>query len=221
MPKYRKYSSHRSKIESMPYKPTDKRNEKGSEVDTLALATEKKKDVNVAIDDGITSEDLIVIIAQERRKDAFAELFVRFAPKIKAFMYKSGADETTCEELVQETMLQVWRKADRYNPEKAAASTWIMTVCRNLRIDRIRKLKRYEIDVNDPTLVTQESPDTEAIVAGHQKDEEVRKAMESLSVDQRKVVMLSFYEGLAHREIAEKLDIPLGTVKSRMRLAFQ
>lgn len=100
----------------------------------------------------------VVAIAERRDKEAFKILFAHFAPRVKAYLLKNGAPPTTAEDLAQETMVAVWRKAALYDPSKATAATWIFTIARNQRIDAIRREKRPEIDPNDPALSIDPAP---------------------------------------------------------------
>ncbi len=163
---------------------------------------------------------LITSIARSGDKGAFAHLFRHFAPRIKAYLRRQGADEATAEEVAQEALLQVWRKAALYDPARAGASTWIFTIARNLRIDLLRKERRPEVDPQDPLLVADPHPGADAALEAGQRDSKVADALRCLPPDQADVVRLSFFEDLSHSEIAERLSIPLGTVKSRLRLAF-
>jgi len=162
----------------------------------------------------------IVAIAQRQDRQAFAALFNHFAPRIKGFMMRSGVSADAAEDLAQEAMLTVWRKAAYFDPARAGASTWIFTIVRNLRIDGQRRLQRELLhqtatpDDSEPP----EQPD-EALDMS-QRETIVRTALKELPQDQLEVVKLSFVEGKAHGEIAATLNIPLGTVKSRMRLAM-
>ncbi|MEQ8390130.1 MAG: sigma-70 family RNA polymerase sigma factor [Thalassospira sp.] len=164
--------------------------------------------------------DWIVAVATSRDRDAFAQLFAHFAPRVKAYMFRFGGNSETAEELAQEAMMQVWRKAHLYDPVKAAASTWIFTIARNLRIDRFRQRKHIEVDDSDPTLIIDEDPLADEVVNRDQEAVLVKAAMQDLPADQKVVVELSFFEDCSHSEISERLDIPLGTVKSRLRLAL-
>lgn len=159
-------------------------------------------------------------IAERGDIEAFRELFQAYAPRVKSYMMKQGADANTAEELAQETLLAVWRKAGLYSDDKGSATTWIFTIARNLRIDRLRREMTW---VELPSGRDQEaSPDAlpEDVVLEGERRLRVREAIARLPEDQREVVMLSFVEGLSHSEIAERLKVPLGTVKSRMRLAY-
>ena len=166
---------------------------------------------------------LVSAIAKRQDRAAFAALFEFFAPRIKAFMQRSGASEAKAEELAQETMLAVWRKAALFDPASAGAAAWIFTIARNLRIDAHRRERRGGvIGTSDVEIEFQidDSPQPDALLATTQSEERVRSALTKLSDDQMRVVELSFFEEKAHAEIAEILEIPLGTVKSRLRLAM-
>ena len=165
---------------------------------------------------------LIRAIADRQDREAFAALFEYFAPRIKAFMQRSGAGEASAEELAQETMLAVWRKAALFDPASAGAAAWIFTIARNLRIDAHRRASTRGTAVSDVEIEFQvdDSPRPDARLATAQSEEQVRSALSKLSADQIRVIELSFFEEKAHSEIAQLLGIPLGTVKSRLRLAM-
>lgn len=159
-------------------------------------------------------------IADRGDRQAFARLFQHFAPRIKAYMLRLGAQDALAEELAQETMMIMWRRAKSYDPNAAAVSTWLFTIARNKRIDGVRKAKRPDINLNDPTFTTDpERPDQ--ILNRIQEAEQVREAVATLSEDQAETIRLAYYEGLTQAEISERTGLPLGTVKSRMRLALQ
>jgi RNA polymerase sigma-70 factor (ECF subfamily) len=166
---------------------------------------------------------LISAIAMRQDRTAFAELFEYFAPRIKAFMLRSGASATIAEELAQETMLTVWRKAASFDSDTSGAAAWIFTIARNLRIDAYRRDQRGSAaEASDAELEFQidEAPQPDAQVAAAQSEKRVREALAQLSADQLRVIELSFFDEKAHAEIAQMLQIPLGTVKSRLRLAM-
>ncbi|MEQ5775680.1 sigma-70 family RNA polymerase sigma factor [Thalassospira sp. NFXS8] len=164
--------------------------------------------------------DWIVAVAASRDRAAFARLFAHFGPRVKAYMFRFAGTQEMAEELAQESMMQVWRKAHLFDPQKAAASTWIFTIARNLRIDRLRQRKHIEVDESDPTLIVDESPIADELVNQSEQAALIQAALVELPQDQRVVVELSFFEEISHSEIAERLKIPLGTVKSRLRLAL-
>jgi RNA polymerase sigma-70 factor (ECF subfamily) len=165
--------------------------------------------------------ELLVAIARHRDKKAFAALFQYYAPRVKTYQIRQGADDATAEELAQEALLTAWRKADRFDPAKASAGTWIFTVARNLRIDALRKARRPEFDPEDPAFVpdAEAAPD-DALQAGQMRTR-IRDAIKQLPEEQATVIRLSFFEDKPHGEIAAQLALPLGTVKSRLRLAMK
>lgn len=164
--------------------------------------------------------DAIVAVARTRDRAAFTALFDHFAPRIKAYLLRAGSDEALADELAQEALLTVWRKAGSFDPARASAATWIFTIARNLRIDRFRKGWR-DVSVGDDlpeTIDEASSPDD--IISDAERGERVRSALRQLPPEQLKVIELSFFEEQPHAEIAESLGIPLGTVKSRIRIAM-
>ena len=168
---------------------------------------------------------LIEAVASRRDRAAFVALFEHFAPRVKTFVLRSGASEAIAEELAQETMLTVWRKADSFVPGSAGAAAWIFTIARNLRIDALRRERRNgcELDIDkdvaiEPHLDERLTPESQ--FAAVQLEQRVRKAVAQLPSEQLRVIELSFFEEKAHGEIAEQLQIPLGTAKSRSRLSL-
>jgi RNA polymerase sigma-70 factor, ECF subfamily len=164
--------------------------------------------------------DLIRAIAEKQDRAAFAALFEFYAPRIKAMLTRLGAAADTAEDLAQETLLTVWRKAAYFDPARASASAWIFTIARNLRIDRLRADNRAKLYA-PYDMVEPEGPEhPEGALNAAERDAHVRAALKELSQEQVRVVQLSFFEGRAHGDIAALLDLPLGTVKSRVRLAM-
>lgn len=163
---------------------------------------------------------MMVAISERKDRAAFSQLFEHFAPRVKAYLMRHGANNETAEELAQETLLRVWRKAHLFDPAVAAPSTWIFRIARNLRIDRIRRERRPEFDPEDPALVREADPAADHQIQTNQEGARVRAAIDLLPPDQKKAIMLSFFEDKPHSEIADELGLPLGTVKSRIRLAF-
>lgn len=164
---------------------------------------------------------LMADIAEYRDRDAFETLFSRFGPRIKGMMIGSGASEDVAEDLVQDVMMAVWRKASLYAPERGNVSTWIFTIARNARIDRLRRQPTQPyVDVETVTLESDE-PNAEMELIGSQNDARVREAVARLPKEQKAVIELAFIRYKPQSEIARDLDLPIGTVKSRMRLAYQ
>lgn len=182
--------------------------------------------VTMRKDDGLLSADeasrLMVAVAVERDRAAFAVLFGFYAPRLKAFMRRSGMNSPAAEDLAQETMLLVWKKAAYFDPSRASVSTWIFTIARNARIDRLRKESRPTAIAN--TFDPSDEPDApvsgEAAVMTAEREERVRNAISHLSDEQADALRLFFFGEKPQSEIAGELGIPLGTVKSRLRLAL-
>ena len=167
-----------------------------------------------------SENDLLKRVGLTQDREAFASLFEIFAPRVKAYMMKVGSDPASSEEITQETFIRVWRKAGQFDPKKASAITWIFTIARNLRIDRLRKENRPTFDPDDPIFVPETSQTPLENIEQSDIVERVKASIGSLPQDQREVVQLSFIEGLSHQEIANAIGLPLGTVKSRLRLSF-
>ena len=165
--------------------------------------------------------DLLRRISVSRDREAFAQLFDLFAPKVKSFMMRKGTSSEMAEDLVQETMITVWSKAALYSPERGGVATWIFTIARNLRIDRLRREKTsLYTDIDDYDAESNDAAQDDAL-GRLQEDSHVAKALSQIPEEQRELLILSYVDDLPQSEIAAKLQIPLGTVKSRMRLAYR
>jgi len=164
---------------------------------------------------------LLRAVVERRDQASFVTLFDYYAPRVKAYLRRLGTPEGAAEDLAQEVMLTVWRKADTYDPSRAGVGTWIFTIARNLRIDALRRERRPALDPDDPLLMPEAEPTPDQAIETHREQAEVRAALKSLPEDQAKVITMAFYDGKSHGEIAAELAIPLGTVKSRLRLAFR
>jgi len=163
---------------------------------------------------------LIAAIATRGDREAFATLFAFYAPRIKALLMRQGAPADVAEELAQETMLAVWRKAASFDPARASAGTWMFAIARNLRIDRMRRERAVPAQALYDVLQGEAPKAPGDAVEGAERDDRVRAALQELSSEQMSVVRLSYYESKPHADIAQALGIPLGTVKSRLRLAM-
>jgi RNA polymerase sigma-70 factor (ECF subfamily) len=161
----------------------------------------------------------IEAIAVKRDASAFDALYRRFAPRVTAYLLKRKADPSTAAEVTQEVMLTVWKRAGSYEAARASVATWIYTIARNRFIDRIRREKRPEIDPDDPALVQRDrAPDS--VVNVRREGGRLREALASLPPEQGDLIRMAYLEGKSHGDIAAEQSLPLGTVKSRFRLAL-
>ncbi len=188
---------------------------------TYAAGKPSRKDAKT-LTDSASSEpnwsDLVIRVRDSQDTDAFALLFNHFAPMVKGFLMKSGADATFAEECAQDVMVTLWQKAAQFDPTRASAATWIFTIARNRRIDMFRRQNRPE-----PTdLPWGPEPEAEAAdaLALQQETRKLSAALDALPAKQKDIVKRAFYGELTHAELAEETGLPLGTIKSRIRLAL-
>lgn len=163
---------------------------------------------------------LITAVAERRDREAFTLLFDHFAPRLNAYLRRLGTDPATAEEIAQETMVTLWHKAPQYNPQKSSLATWLYRIARNRRVDNLRRDRLDFLDVSDPILEAADATDLVAEVDMQQRKDAVRSALASLPEEQLSVVRLAFFDDLSHSQISEQIGLPLGTVKSRIRLGF-
>src|SRR5471032_1565877 len=165
--------------------------------------------------------DLIEAIALRQDRAAFAALFRHFAPRVKSFVMRGGTDAESAQEIAQEALIMVWRKAASFDRGRASAATWIYTIARNKRIDLLRRTGRPPIDTEDwLTIFSPEEEDADKSVLAGQTYTRVKELLSGLSADQLVVIQKAFFEDKTHTAIAEEMKLPLGTVKSRIRLAL-
>lgn len=171
-------------------------------------------------DDRAHFADLLLAVGARQDRSAFAELFAYYAPRVKSYLMRLGSDGAQAEEIAQDVMVNVWRKAAQFDRAQASVSTWIFRIARNRRIDVFRRARRPEPDPEEPMILPAGVEAPEARVESLETEARVRAALAVLPEEQVSLLKLAFYEGLSHREIAERTGVPLGTVKSRIRLAF-
>ena len=159
-------------------------------------------------------------IALHQDKSAFNTIFNYFAPRLKSYLIKVGSTETQAEGVIQEVMIAVWTKASSYDNNKSSVGTWIYTIARNKRIDKIRKDKRHYLSESDEGLEIPVQSTQENEIFSSQVSASLKKQIENLPEDQGKLLKMSYFYDKTHADISEELSIPLGTVKSRIRLAL-
>ncbi len=164
---------------------------------------------------------LIDAIVKHGDREAFADLFDYYAPKLKAYYRKGGIETALAEDLAQETMLSVWRHAAKFSPTIGGPSTWIFTIARNVMIDALRRQKSRSGDLSDPSLQPPPIETADDLIDAQQRYRQLKAELSKLPEEQAKVLKMAFFDHKAHGEIAAETGFPLGTVKSRIRLAMQ
>jgi RNA polymerase sigma-70 factor (ECF subfamily) len=163
----------------------------------------------------------ILNIAESQDIGSFKKIFEYFSPRLKSFLMKSGAEENIAEEIIQETMTIIWTKADYYDPKVASPSTWIYTIARNKKIDILRKSRKAILEDIETAVLPAIEPKTEENIEHDQKFDMIAQHLDALPKDQLDLLKMNFFEEKSHGEISELTGIPLGTVKSRIRLALE
>ena len=162
---------------------------------------------------------MVAAIRDNKDRRAFAALFRHFAPRVKAFLMKSGANEGLAEECTQEVMATLWTKAHMFDPSRASVSTWVFTIARNRKIDALRRMKRPEPE--DLPWGPEAEPDQADAMSLKQEREKLAEAIADLPEKQRELIQAAYFGDLSHAQIAEATGLPLGTIKSRIRLALE
>jgi len=171
-------------------------------------------------DEAFDPQVLLGRVGTDRDRAAFVRLFNHYAPRLKSYLLKNGMDSAGAEEVVQNTFVTVWEKAASFNPARAAASTWIFTIARNKRIDALRRDRLIEINSDSPALANAVSVAQDTPYADDQAVGRLNAAIEDLPDEQARLLRMAFFEDKSHSVIAKETKIPLGTVKSRLRLGL-
>lgn len=187
------------------------------------MSTNVNRSENSSVKPSVSAlhSELMEAVAESHDTSAYAELFAHYTPRLRAYLIRTGASGGVVEELVQEVMLTAWRKAALYRRAQGGVSTWLYTIARNAFIDHVRREKRPTFDSDDPLLHIASDEDPEQDVNTKLNAVALRSAIEGLSEEQMKVILLFYFAHKTHTEIAEELGLPLGTVKSRVRLAVE
>ena len=183
----------------------------------------KTRNIKAASFSADTDDDLtlcVELIGKNQDKLAFNSIFKYFAPRLKSFLVKAGSTDSQAEEVIQEVMIAVWTKSSTYDSNKSSVSTWIYTIARNKRIDKIRKEKRHYLSESDEGLEIPIDSTQEKEIFTAQVSNSLKKYMSNLPEEQSKLLKLSYFYNKTHADISAELKIPLGTVKSRIRLAL-
>ncbi|MEM6712850.1 MAG: sigma-70 family RNA polymerase sigma factor [Pseudomonadota bacterium] len=162
----------------------------------------------------------LAAIAEQQDRDAFAEIFNHFGPRLKAYLMRLGADDVQAEETAQDVMVTVWRKAHLFDRSKSSAATWIFRIARNRRIDMLRRKRTIDVDTDTVVIEDESLPNPNEMLDEERRQKRIRTALAKLPEQQLELVKLAFYTEMSHSQIAEETGLPLGTVKSRIRLAF-
>lgn len=170
--------------------------------------------------DGFDADALLCDRAPGADKRAFAALFGHFAPRLKAYFLRRGCEAGVAEDLAQETLLTVWRNRDRFDPARGAASGWIFTIARNLLVDYARRGRRVGPAAELAEIVC-DAPWPDAAAVSADAARAVRAALSELPSDQAEALRAAFFDDRTHEAAAAALGLPLGTLKSRIRLALQ
>lgn len=176
------------------------------------------REVAVAQNEAFAS--LVEEVARSQDRTAFITLFDHYAPRINAYLIRLGTPSGVAEELTQEVMVTLWRKAGLFDRTKSSVGTWLFRIARNRRIDSLRRDRLGDLDPNEPSFQPQDNLDPDDYLDAQVREARIREALKALPEEQLRLVELAFFKSLSHSQIADETGLPLGTVKSRIRLAF-
>ena len=165
-------------------------------------------------------DDLLAAVGARRDGKAFTVLFDHFRPRLQTQMVRRGVAPFAAEDVAQDVMETIWRKAHLYDPRKSAAATWVFHIARNRSVDLRRRSREFSVAAEDFLGIADPAADSGDCLDAARRDQHVRAALDGLPQEQVMLVRLAFFEGLSHSTIARRLKLPIGTVKSRLRLAF-
>jgi RNA polymerase sigma factor (sigma-70 family) len=165
-------------------------------------------------------DELLTAVGARGDGDAFTMLFDHFRPRLQSQLVRHGVAPVAAEDVAQDVMETIWCKAHLYDPGKAAAASWIFQIARNRRVDLHRRSREHPVPAEDFFAIPDAGEANDDRIDAVQRQQRVRAALDALPQEQMTLVMLAFFEDLSHSAIAGMLNLPLGTVKSRLRLAF-
>lgn len=183
--------------------------------------TDSVEHANAVEADSTSAQNLaawIVEVGTSANADAFRSLYDHFAPRLKGYMMSTGLAQDIAEDIAQDAMANVWRQARKYDPKKAAASTWVFTIARNLRVDRLRKYRFIEVPEEQAPQDQQQHDSDQDVLA---EFDQMQQRMEGMPEAQTSMIEMAYLEGRSHGEISRKTGLPLGTVKTRIRQAMK
>jgi RNA polymerase sigma-70 factor (ECF subfamily) len=164
--------------------------------------------------------ELVIAVASNRDRAAFAQLFDHFGPRLHAYLVRLGSDGASADEILQDVMATLWTKAHLFDPAKSSIATWLYRIARNRRIDTLRRDRLDFFDPMDAPEIAAEDAGTDRKIDMQFREERIKESLTALPEEQLLLIRMAFFDDLSHSEIAEKTGLPLGTVKSRIRLAF-
>jgi RNA polymerase sigma factor (sigma-70 family) len=169
---------------------------------------------------GYELDDLLTAVGAHRDDEAFTVLFDHFRPRVHTQMLRLGLAPFAAADVTQDVMETIWRKAHLFDRRKSAAATWVFSIAHNRRIDVRRRSREFSYADDDLLAIPDPAESSDACLETSQRERHVHAALDALPQDQFRMVQLAFFEGLSHSTIAARTKIPIGTVKSRLRLAF-
>ena len=165
--------------------------------------------------------DQMAAVASRRDRDSFMRIYDHFAPRLQRYLLGLGVNASQAEELVQEALIRLWRKAGQFNPARANLSTWLFRIARNLYIDSVRREPNWRpVEDGLDQLHAEQTPMRGTQAESYAEQANLRRAIRELPATQARLVRMSYFEAKSHSEIAAELDMALGTVKSSLRRAF-
>ena len=164
----------------------------------------------------------VAAVARERDRESFMRIYDYFAPRLQRYLAGLSGCEARAEEFTQEALLKLWHKAAQFDPEKASLATWLYRIARNLYIDHVRQDRGWQVTQESlEALERLEAPEDGLLDFSHRQEQKLASALHALPPDQARVIRMAYFEALSHRQIADQLQLPLGTIKSSLRLAYR